>query len=404
MVHTTTALAPVPAHVSPERVIDFNFYHPPGAETDVFLAWKRLHDGPDFVWTPHNGGHWIPTRGEDIEFIQTHPEIFSSSDFGLPPGSVPMMLLPVQSDGEFHAQFRNLIYQSFTPRALLDLEQQAVELTNALIDTFYHNGKCEFMVEFARRLPIDIFLQMVELPLSDRDMLLELTERSTRGDTAEKRISSFHETSLYLEKIVSERRGKPGKDALSVVINGQVFGRPLTHEEMMGTMINILFGGLDTLSSTMSFVTHFLATNPQQRKQLIDQPGIITDAIEELCRRFAPTSNVRYFLSDLDYKGIAFKKEDRVLIPTFMHSMDERIYADPLTVDFKRKRSMHAAFGRGIHRCLGSFIARTQLKVFLQEWLKRIPDFTLDPGGKLVFVPGMINSMDSLPLQWAIKK
>jgi cytochrome P450 len=164
-----------------------------------------------------------------------------------------------------------------------------------------------------------------------------------------------------------------------------------------------LFGGLDTVAATLGFVAHFLATHPEHRRQLIENPALIPNATQELLRRFAVANLARTVAKDIEYNGVVMKEGDPVLVPSVLGNLDERRFSDPLSVDFHRDRvTNHVTFGAGAHRCVGNLIARTELNVFLEEWLRRIPDFGITPGRQPVSRCGSVMAIVELPLSWPV--
>lgn len=390
----------VPAHVPPHLVIDFDCLLPSGAETDVHLAWKVLHDGPDIVWSPYNGGHWIATRAEDIEVIQKDGARFSHRLINIPP-TPQITLVPLELDVPEHTAYRALITPSFLPQAIASMEDDIRALTIELIEGFQANGQCEFVNDFAKMLPILIFLRLVDLPSSDRLELLTMAEMAVRG-TLEERIESQVLLQRYLGKWIQERTLNPGKDVISLIVNAQIDGAPIRPERMFGMLIVVLFGGLDTVASMMSFICRFLAEHPGKRQQLVDDPQLINTAVDELIRRHGVTNTARVVTGDFYFKGVPLKDGDQIQVPNALFGLDERRFSDPMDVDLTRKPVIHAAFGNGPHRCPGSFLARTEIKVFLQEWLKRIPDFRVTPGEQPRTASGAVNGVLHLPLVWDV--
>lgn len=393
-------LSTIPSNVPRKLVIDWDLYHPPGGQDDIHLAWKKLHDGPDIVWTPRNGGHWIVTRAEDIDFLQRNHDPFSMREITLPPDSKQIRILPLEADPPEHGDFRLLINTWFTPKSVNAMEPMIRDRAVQLIEDLAPKGECEFISDFALHLPIDIFMHLVHLPAQDRDQLLAWTNESTRADSAEARVKVFEKTQAYLQAVIEERRLEPDDDLFSRIIHGRVFNRELTDEEIMGMCLTVLFGGLDTVASSMGFIARFLAGSPAHRRQLIAEPSVIPQAVDEFLRRFGVSSTTRTLTRDYEFKGLQFKEGDRVYVFPALAGLDERRWEHALQIDFHRGRIIHSTFGAGPHRCPGSFLARTELKVYLEEWLSRIPDFQVKPGHKPVFESGLVNCLHRLPLSW----
>ena len=282
-----------------------------------------------------------------------------------------------------------------------ELQSSVRVLCKELIDGFHARGECEFVDDFAKRLPIVVFLRLVDLPLSDREHLLELTEKSTRG-TDKERSDANQGLAAYVQKWIVARRAQPGPDLFSKIVNARIEGQPLSDEMTFGMLANVIFGGLDTVAASLSFVARWLAANPEARHELAANPARIPEAEEEFYRRFGIPQTARVIARDFLYKDVPFKKGEQILLPKVLHGLDERRYPDPLRVDFSRGRAPHAAFGDGVHRCPGSFLARQELRIFLEEWLARIPDFRIKPGAQPVTSSGMVNGVLSLPLVWDV--
>ncbi|MDB5970645.1 MAG: cytochrome [Hydrocarboniphaga sp.] len=391
-----------PDHVPADRVVDFDFANMEGAEVDVHAAWKRLHDGPSLFWTPRKGGHWVVTRAELIDVVLRDPETFSSNEVILPRGSKPLRLLPIEANPPDHQHYRALVMTWFTPKAVAAMKPGIHELTVEIIDAMLPNGRCEFISECAKRLPIAIFLKLVNLPMEDREKLLDWTETAVRSKNALHILSSFLKTNNYIEGWIRKRRAEPGNDLFSAIVNGSVQGRPLTHAEIQGMLTVILFGGLDTVAAMLAFMTKFLAENPGHRQQLIEHPDLIPGAIDELMRRYGIVNLSRLVARDCVMDGVRLKKGDMIHIPNGLYGVDERRHVNPLAVDFTApfKADRHASFGLGIHRCAGALLARMELAIFLEEWLKRIPEFSIAPGEQVRTATGQVNGVTYLPLVW----
>ena len=402
MQENSIVLAERPAHVPSELVVDWDFYNPPGAQQDLIGAWKSLHSGPPIIWTPHNGGHWIVTRAEDIEYIQRHYDPFSMRKIMIPADITPKRMLPIEADPPEHTGYRTIINQFFTPRALKGLQEGARDLAIELIEGFKHNGRCEFRKDFAMQLPIIVFMRMVDQPLDNLDHLLVLAEKAARPKSQQDMMDAFAGITAYIAGIIGDRRANPRDDLLSAVVNAQVDGETITSEDAESMMINLLFGGLDTVAATLGFAARFLADNPDKRQELLDRPELIPNAVDELLRMFAPSSTGRRMSRDFDYKGVTFKQGEMVYVRGMLHSMDEAKFENPMEADWERPglERNYASFGNGPHRCPGATLARSELRIFIEEWLARIPHFRCAPGEHIAIGTGMVNSVLHLPLIW----
>ena len=390
-----------PAHVSPHRLVDFDYLAPAGHEHDVHRAWHRLHDlgVPDIVWTPHYGGHWIATRADDIDAMQLDAARFSHATVTVPKSEQVIRLVPLEMDPPEHTPFRALLSPRFGPKPVADLEASVRDLARELIAGFIAHGECEFVDAFAKRLPIVVFLRLVDLPLEDRSCLLDMTEAAVRGG-GERRQWAYRQLQQYVSQWIGARRARPGPDLFSKMVNAKVNGRDYTPEETFGLIVNVIFGGLDTVAASLGFMTRHLAQDAALREQLVANPALIPVAIEEFLRRFGVPNTARVITHDFVYGDVQFKAGEQIMLPKSLHGLDARRYADPLKVDLSRPQSRHAAFGDGPHRCPGAGLARMELRVFLEEWLARIPSFGLQPGTQPKTSSGNVNGMMLLPLVW----
>lgn len=391
----------VPAHVPPHLVVDWDFCNVPGAETDPHLAWKRLQDGPDVVWTPYYGGHWIATREAPIREVQSEYETFSHAVFSLPRVSRPPFV-PIELDPPEHTPYRHVLNLAFAPRRIRALEEKIKQRVDELVDGLASRGQCEFMADFARQFPVAVFLGMVDLPLGERERFLEWADTMTHSDSAAAKSEAFQGAQRYLQGIIEERRANPGDDLISEIIASRIQGQPIREPELSGMVVLLFFGGLDTVASMIGFIMRFLAGHPAHRRQLVEQPALIPKATEEFIRRYGLSNTVRLIQHDREFHGAPLRAGDLIMVPIGLASIDERRWQDPLTIDFSRKTEGYDTFGNGPHRCPGANLARIEIQHFLAGWLRRIPDFEITPGEAVVTVTGNVNGVERLPLSWKV--
>jgi len=274
---------PVPAHVAPDRVVDVDIYDLPGAVQDVHEAWKALASEHELIWSPRNGGHWIATSAATVARLYRDTEFFSNREISVPAGTMLLPQLPIMKDGGAHRAYRAVIEPAFKPSALERYRRRAQALTVELIEGFRSAGRCEFIGDYASVLPVAVFLTMMDLPLADRDVLHGYAQVMIHDADLAQRHAVFGKIIDYLEAKIAERQANLGDDLLSRVIQAEVFGRRLTHEELLGTASLLMFGGLDTVTSMMGFVMLFLARNPDHRQWMIDYPASARPQSRRLC-------------------------------------------------------------------------------------------------------------------------
>lgn len=398
-------LAPVPAHVPPEVVRDIDVFALQQIDSDIHKAWRQVQDGaPALVWSPHHGGHWLPMRAHVIERVMGDAKAFINGGVWVPanpPGMLPQ--LPIQSDGELHRGYRAFILPYLIGKPLLNAIKGARQLAIDLIEGFRPNGECDFATDFSQHLPIEVFLKLVELPSSDRPYLASLAE-VVRITDVEKKLAAYAEMTEYMAKVVDARIANPGDDVISRIAHGEVMGRKLTREEALGECTQLLVGGLDTVASMMGFIAAHLAVNVPLRRKLAAEPQLIEKRVDEIIRRFGVAGPARQAAEDVDFDGILVKAGDPVFLATALHGLDETRWDNPLEIDLDRNLpgTAYHTFGSGPHRCPGAALARSEIILFLEEWLKRIPDYELVPGKPMVAASGSVTGCLSLPLRWNV--
>jgi len=393
---------PVPDHIPAELVRDINVYDVQSLHPELHLGWKRVQDEcPPIFFTPLNGGHWIMTRADLIERLFEDPETFISQGAYVPPmpPGFPEML-PINADGPEHRAYRSFITPFLVTKKLTAAIERARALAIELIEGLQPRGSCDFQADFAEHLPIQIFLDMVDLPLSDRHKLLKFAE-VVRINDAEERNAARLGLFAYLNEVIEQRLANPGEDMISKIVTGTVNGRPMTRDEMMGECTVVLLGGLDTVASMMGFIANFLAGAPKVRHRLAANPSAIPNVIDELMRRFGVAAPNRRAARDVEIDGVLIKAGETIHVASCLHGLDDQRWEDSLVVDLDRKVSRPMTFGgNGPHRCPGAALARSEIAIFLEEWLKRIPDFRIKPGESPRFASGSVNGVLTLPLEW----
>lgn len=396
-----------PSHVPADLAFEFDAFRPmEGTETyhEAYARWnaKGL---PELFWSPFNGGHWVAASRDCLAEVFADYERFTSR-FGASVDSprteaddeIRPRLAPIEEDPPRQQVFRKLFASAFVATAVKQREDEVRQLAIELVEALKPAGRCEFVTEFAQHLPIKIFMRMVDLPDEDRLGLIPLAQAQVAADApkAEKMALLFE----YVAGRVGERMKSSGDDLISRIVNSEVDGRPITPQEAIGVCSLLLIGGLDTVASMMGHLMHFLANSPDHRRQLIENPQLVPGAVEEFLRRFALTNPARTVTADTVLRGVQLRKGDKIMLATPFGAVDQRTYDDPLAVDFTRKSANKTTFGAGPHVCPGSMLARAEIRVLLEEWLKRIPDFRLDPDDGPRVRTGVNGSMEHLPLVW----
>lgn len=344
-------------------------------------------------------------RGDDVEMVLRDPARFSSkfaqnSGLGFP-------LIPITIDPPDHHRYRRLLDPLFGPKQMARLEASIAARADALVDTFAGRGECDAAEEFAVPLPCGVFLDLMGLPSAEldtfvrwKDAILRGADGSLAGDDPV-RLAAQAESTARFGQLIEERRAAPRDDLLSVLVGAEIDGVPITQEELLGICHIMLIAGLDTVTDSLTCFFAYLAEHPEQRRRIVDDPTIIPAAVEELLRYESPVPFiVRVATCDTEVRGITVGRGDHVVCLLGSADTDEQLVADADTVDFDREGNRHFAFGVGIHRCLGSHLARLELRIALDRWHRRIPHYRIPEGVDLAFTP-ILRQVEHLPLEFA---
>jgi cytochrome P450 len=392
----------VPEHVPPHLVVDFDVYDPE-RRADVFHAaftdFQAATPHP-LVWTHRHGGHWIAVPGQVVLDVYADHERFSSRNFVVPAEPNPALMGALLMDPPDHSAFRIYLNTGLSTKVIKAREAKIRAMTAALIDGFIARGGCEFIADLADVLPLNVFLELVEIPTADRRMLAEFVAVSSRNPDPEARIEAGRGMRDYIRPLMAARRANPGEDLLSRIATTTIDGRPITEAEALGAATHLVGAGLDTVASLLGFVMLHLARHPDQRRLLVAEPERIPAAAQELIRRFPLVVMAREVRDDCAYLGTDLKKGEMVAIPSQFYNLDPAVYPDPLAVDWDRAIKGLCTFGHGVHRCPGAALGRAELIILLEEWLTRIPDFDVAPGRAVPVQGGIVAKVLELPLVW----
>ncbi|HKA94055.1 MAG TPA: cytochrome P450 [Acidimicrobiia bacterium] len=352
-------------------------------------------------------GGTIIARHEDVEFALRNADVFSSDMEAVSIGNV-RPLIPLQVNPPDHVKFRRLLDPLFAPKQVALLEADVRALSNELIDEFIDTGECEFNNAFAIPLPCTVFLRLLGLPLDELDLFLELKDNIIRpnGEAAQIPEEEFvriqAETGqriyAYFNQVLDERERDPQDDMLTGFLEAEVDGNRLSREDILDICYLFLLAGLDTVTASVGCMVSYLAQHPEQRQRLVDDPSKIPGAIEELLRWETPVPGVpRVVAKDVEVSGERLERGERVTVLLGSANIDERGFPEPADIDFERPANRHLAFGGGVHRCLGSHLARLELRVALEQLHERIPDYAIKPGEVPKYSVG-IRAVEYLPL------
>ena len=396
---------PIPAHVPEALVRPVDLPFGPEFIKDPFGFMAGLHrTHPPIFYNPGQGAtpSWFLSKHEDCFHVLRHPDLFSSrggSPFPRDPDDW-FDLIPVEIEPPEHRKYRAILDPIFSPQGVLKLDANIRKLTNQLIDDFIDSGECELTEQFTRPLPVSVFLDLMGLPLEMRDTFVKWVSDTLHTQDQAVILRATHDISDYLKGAIAEKRANPGNDALTAIVNGRIDGEPLTFQQMFGFAFFVFIAGIDTVYATLNNIFLWLAQNPERRAEIAGDPGNIASVTEELLRVFTVTFAGRTVTQDLELRGTSLKAGDRVLCVLPTANFDPEIFSDPARVDFHRQRKPILAFAGGVHSCMGAHLARLEVRICIEEFLRRIGDFKVKDGAEISFLPGAVIGPRRLPLVW----
>lgn len=361
-------------------------------------------EGP-FVFTTFGPkGHWIFTDPDLVRDALQHPEIFSSSVVTPLEEDPPYKWIPEMLDPPEHTKWRQLLAPHFTPRLMEQMEGRVRDRCVEIVEGFADKGSCDFLRDFAWRYPTTIFMEMMGLPLQSLEQFLswehDILHLTADEDPDRSRaFAAMVAVQEYFGELVAAKRVDPGEDLLTAALDWRIDGAPISDADMLSWCLLMFMAGLDTVSIQLSYAFWYLAQHEAARARLAVEPGLAASAVEEFLRYFAFVAPARKVTVDGDFHGCPLKRDDMVLLPLSAACRDGRAFTDPERVLLERTPNSHIAFGLGPHRCLGSHLARRELRVALEEWHRRIPDYHLTEGVDVVEHGGMYG-IDVLHLSW----
>ncbi|MHB1582886.1 MAG: cytochrome P450 [Acidimicrobiales bacterium] len=378
----------------------FDHWDPELAE-DPFPVYEALRQRCPVAHSDVYGGFFVLTRYEDIETAARNHQTFSSRsllipDVGLMPKSPPLDL-----DPPAHTQFRQVLLPYFSPGRAQKLEPITRSAAAELVESFAGRGHCDVARDFAKHVPIAVLSHVLGVEARDEALFSTWTDLIVSGGPdPEVSARANVEIREYFARLIEQRRKEPKDDLVTFLVNAQLGDEPMSTEDQLGVAALLLVAGIDTTWCMLGNALWWLAQHPSARRRLADEPDIWPSAVEELLRRFAPVSVVRILTEDAAIDGAVLSADDHVLLPFPAANLDPEAFADPFALQLDRTPNRHLAFGAGVHRCVGAHLARMELRVGLQEFLRHIPDFELDGDDPVSWKPGQIRGPNRLMLRW----
>jgi cytochrome P450 len=380
---------------------------------DPFPVWDKLRGECPIPHTERWGGSWMPTRFEDVFAIAHDHEHFSSRSITVTPvpheqaaaADYGIRALPISVDPPIHTWSRRILLPSFNLHSVEKWEPVTRDLCRSLIDGFVRKGRADAAEGYAQQIPVRVIAGMLGIPA---DMSGTFTGW-VRGvleiglQNPEIRVKSRAAIIAFFRECIAERRVKPGNDLISELLVAEVDGHPITEDDIIGICVLLLIAGIDTTWSAIGSSLWHLATHKEDRDRLAADPGLMGTAVEELLRAYAPVTMARIVNEDTEVAGCPMRAGDRVLMSFPAANRDPEKFPDADKVIIDRPKNPHIAFGVGIHRCVGSNLARMEVRVALEEWMARIPDFWVEDPAAVTWAGGQVRGPRSVPVVFPVR-
>ncbi|MGI5290113.1 cytochrome P450 [Nonomuraea polychroma] len=385
---------------------DFSHVDPVWA-ADPYPILDELRQRCPIAHTERFGGVWLPTRYEDVAALAYDTERFSSRAIIVSNNKPPLDLAPVgdappiTSDPPFHRDARQLLLPMFTKSVVAKQEEATRAYCHELIDAMRGREIVDAARDYAQHIPVRVIADLLGFPAEDGPRFREFVENvlESINQSPEERLERQDELVGYLVTQIHEHVARPRDDLTTYLINAELHGQKLDSMHVVGTMMLLLIAGIDTTWSAIGASLWHLAKTPADRERLVAEPGLLPTAIEEFLRAYAPVTMARLVKQDMRWNGVDMKADDWVLLSFPAANRDPAQFerADEVLID--REVNRHAAFGLGIHRCVGSHLARMELRVALEVWLERIPDFALADSAAVTWAAGQVRGPRALPVR-----
>ena len=383
-------------------VHEFDYIADPGVLADCHARyWDLKETAPPVFWTSAHGGHWVCNTGASVQHVVRHPEIFSSRYLSIPPNPNQPKMIPEMLDPPEHRPYRQMLRPFFESKAIEPLKPRVSAWTDQLLDEVVSKGECDFVEAIGSRLPVAVFMELFGFPMEKFEEFRGLVTGFFHSQASNEERNALAQAIVgHLAELIQQRMAEPRDDMISKIVASEVDGRTVNFEELMSIGFLMFLAGLDTVTNAMSFGMRHLAHDEKLRQRVIDDPAVIPDMVEELLRRYAFVATPRYIVEDTMLEGAQLRAGDCILAPLPLVGWDEGLTEDPKTVSVERQFYRHAAFGSGIHTCLGLHLARMELIVFYRAWFARVGHFRQVAKGDETCRGGSVMALEHLHLAW----
>ena len=382
-----------------------------GYVANPYPVWAELRKECPVAHTDRWGGSWLPTSYADVTEMARDIERFPSGNgISVMPPPVgdedgPILLEyglpPISSDPPLHTWTRRLLLPTMSPQRVKEYEVYTRALCRELVDGIVQRGSGDAAADYAQMIPVRVIGHILGVP----DEMAETFTGWVRdvlefAHDNERRVRGFTGLVTYLQGALQQRQQHPTDDFISELLQSEHEGKPIEFPVVMGMCALLLIAGVDTTWSSIGSAMWHLATHPEDRKRLVAEPELMPMAIEELLRAYSPVTMARRLSEDVEFQGCTMKAGDRILMNFPGANRDPDVFAEPDRVILDREHNRHVAFGAGIHRCAGSNLARMELRVSIEEWLARIPEFELTDPALVTWAGGQVRGPRTVPVRF----
>jgi len=378
---------------------------------DPYPIWDELREKCPIAHSDRYGGTWLPVTHADVAAIAYDTDHFTSrsvvvseirpgdDDLPAPIGVAP----PITSDPPFHMGARRLLLPAFGPKKIAEYEPFTRDLCRELLDAIDGKAEVDAAVEYAQHIPLRVIVKMLGFPQDDADLfrrfIHQVLEDVDMSAEERQELIMHGELDAYIDARVDEHLSEPRDDLTTFLLEAELDGNKLHPDHVRGTMVLLMIAGIDTTWSAIGASLWHLAQHADDRKRLATEPELMDTAVEEFLRAYAPVTMARLVAKDFQIDGCPMHEGDWVLLPFPAANRDPGVFPDADRVVIDRAENRHAAFGLGIHRCIGSNLARMELRVALEEWMARYPDFELFDSGAVTWSAGQVRGPRTIPVR-----
>lgn len=372
-------------------------------------VWRDMRERCPIAHTESQGGAWVFTKYDDIqalvkktpELSNRQPTVFPmQGDKDLLADYFADMMPPLTKDPPEHAPLKRLLLPFFSMKAVEAHRAYTEQLCHGLIDGFIEKGTCDAAEDYARQISPRVIGYLLGVDPGQTDQFVDWVQGFVELGAAdyEVRAKNFRALRRFLDDEITKRRSDPGEDYISRLIASDIDGEPVPHLMILNMCMLLLVAGVDTTwSSIGSSLLHF-ASHEEDRQRLVAQPELLPNAVEEMLRLHSPASAGRIAMENVEHEGFTFERGERLILSLPAANRDPATFENPDEADIGRERNRHVAFGVGIHRCVGSNLARLEMEVAIKVWFERIPEFRLSDPDAVTWSAGQVRGARTVPV------